>query len=80
MSYAALDVVETEPLGDERLRNHPHLVLTPHTAFYSVEGHQEMRSKGTEEARRILTGEAVRNAVNLRLLKNPRCRVPGGAV
>ncbi len=72
VSYAALDVVETEPLGDERLRNHPRLVLTPHTAFYSVEGHQEMRSKGTEEARRILTGEAVRNPVNLHLLKASR--------
>jgi C-terminal binding protein len=75
LSYAALDVVETEPLTDERLRNHPRLVLTPHTAFYSVEGHQEMRSKGTEEARRILTGNAVRNPVNLHLLKDARCRI-----
>ncbi len=75
VAYAALDVVEAEPLHDERLRNHPRLVLTPHTAFYSVEGYQEMRSKGTEEARRILTGEAVRNPVNLQMLKDARCRV-----
>jgi C-terminal binding protein len=75
VAYAALDVVETEPLDDERLRTHPRVVLTPHTAFYSVEGHQEMRSKGAEEARRILLGEAVRNPVNLHLLKNARCKV-----
>jgi phosphoglycerate dehydrogenase-like enzyme len=75
VAYAALDVVEAEPLNDERLRKHPRLVLTPHTAFYSVEGYQEMRSKGTEEARRILMGEAVRNPVNLRVLKDARCRV-----
>ena len=75
VAYAALDVAETEPLNDERIRNHPRIVLTPHTAFYSVEGYQEMRSKGAEEARRILLGEAVRNPVNLSVLKNARCRV-----
>jgi C-terminal binding protein len=64
VAYAALDVVEEEPLRDERLRRHERIVLTPHTAFYSVEGFQEMRSKGAAEARRILLGEPVRNAVN----------------
>jgi C-terminal binding protein len=73
VAYAALDVVETEPLNDERIRKHPRIVLTPHTAFYSVEGYQEMRSKGTEEGRRILLGEAARNPVNLHVLTNPRC-------
>jgi C-terminal binding protein len=75
VAYAALDVVETEPLADERIRQHPRVVLTPHSAFYSVEGYQEMRSKGTEEGRRILLGEAVRNPVNFHLLKDARCRV-----
>jgi phosphoglycerate dehydrogenase-like enzyme len=75
VAYAALDVVETEPLDDERLRKHPRIVLTPHTAFYSVEGHYEMRAKGAEEARRILSGEAVRNPVNRHLLKDARCLV-----
>lgn len=64
VAYAALDVVEEEPLRDERLRRHDRIVLTPHTAFYSVEGFQEMRSKGAAEARRILLGEPVRNRVN----------------
>lgn len=75
VAYAALDVVETEPLDDERLRQHPRIVLTPHTAFYSIEGYQEMRSKGAEEARRILLGEKVRNPVNLHVLKDARCKV-----
>jgi D-3-phosphoglycerate dehydrogenase len=69
---AALDVVEREPLDDERIRQHPRVVLTPHVAFYSVEGFNEMRSKGAEEARRLLLGEPVRNAVNRHCLVKPR--------
>jgi len=75
LSHAALDVVEVEPLNDERIRKHPRIVLTPHSAFYSIEGFQEMRTKGAAEARRMLTGEAVRNPVNLHVLNNARCRV-----
>jgi C-terminal binding protein len=75
VAYAALDVFEAEPLNDERLRQHPRIALTSHTAYYSVEGYQEMRSKGAEEARRILLGEKVRNPVNLAILTNSRCRV-----
>jgi C-terminal binding protein len=75
VAYAALDVVEVEPLDDERIRNHPRIVLTPHSAFYSVEGFQEMRSKGATEARRMVSGEKVRNPVNLHCLVHARCRV-----
>jgi hypothetical protein len=35
-----------------------------------------MRTKGAQEARRILMDEPVRNAVNLHLLKSPRCKIP----
>lgn len=75
VAYAALDVVEVEPLNDERIRKHPKIVLTPHSAFYSIEGFHEMRTKGAAEARRMLTDEAVRNPVNLHVLNNARCRV-----
>ena len=51
IAAAALDVVETEPLENERLRQHPHVLLTPHTAFYSVEGYTELRTKTAEEVR-----------------------------
>lgn len=64
LAGAALDVVEREPLDDERVRFHPNIILTPHSAFYSVEGFIELRTKATEEVRRILRGEAPRNRVD----------------
>ncbi len=76
VAAAALDVVEREPLDDQRIRQHPKILLTPHAAFYSVESYREMRSKGAEEAKRILLGQPVRNPVNLHCLTNPRCPVP----
>jgi phosphoglycerate dehydrogenase-like enzyme len=64
LAGAALDVVEREPLDNTRLREHPAVLLTPHTAFYSVEGYTELRTKTAEEVRRILMGEPPRNPVN----------------
>jgi D-3-phosphoglycerate dehydrogenase len=76
IAFAGLDVVEREPLDDEALRRHPRVLLTPHAAFYSVEGFAEMRTKGAEEARRLLQGEPVRNPVNQHCLINPRAVLP----
>ncbi len=64
IAAAALDVVEHEPLNDERLRHHPKILFTPHSAFYSVEGFVELRSKAAAEIRRILAGETPWNRVN----------------
>jgi C-terminal binding protein len=75
VAYAGLDVVEREPLDHEGIRNHPRVILTPHSAFYSVESFNEMRVKGALEARRVLHGEPVRNPVNLHLLQKPRAVV-----
>ncbi len=69
LAAAGLDVIEREPLDYERLRSHPKVLLTPHTAFYSVEGYNELRTKTAEETRRILLGEAPRNPVNSVVLK-----------
>jgi phosphoglycerate dehydrogenase-like enzyme len=63
IAAAGLDVVEREPLDDDRLRRHPRVILTPHSAFYSVEGFIELRTKAAEEIRRILLGEPLRNPV-----------------
>jgi D-3-phosphoglycerate dehydrogenase len=72
VAWAALDVVEREPLADERMRRHPRLVVTPHCAFYSTEAAPEMRSKAAQEALRLLQGQPPRNPVNLAFLNNPR--------
>lgn len=75
LSYAGLDVVDPEPLTHEGIRQHANVLLTPHAAFYSVEGFQEMRDKGAYEAKRVFMNEAVRNPVNAHLLVNPRCKI-----
>jgi phosphoglycerate dehydrogenase-like enzyme len=72
LAGAGLDVFEREPLDDDRLRRHPELILTPHSAFYSVEGFVELRRKTAEEVRRLLLGEPPRNPVNRDLVVNPR--------
>ena len=72
LAGAGLDVFEREPLDDERLRHHPRAILTPHSAFYSVEGFVELRRKTAAEVRRLLVGEPPRNPVNREFLINPR--------
>ena len=46
-----------------------------YSAFYSVEGFEEMRVKGAREARRVILGEPVRNPVNRHCLVSPRAAV-----
>ena len=79
LTAAGLDVVEREPLDNERAREHPRIIFTPHAAYYSVEGYREMRRKGVEEVVRVLRDEPVRNPVNLHFLRDARCKVPAGA-
>ena len=69
-----IDVLETEPPPDGhpllqawRDPNHPahdRIILNPHAAFYSEEGLMDMRIKGSENCRRALLGEPLRNVVN----------------
>lgn len=75
VSHAGLDVFEQEPLTHERIRRHSRVVLTAHTAFYSAEGAVEMRTKAAQEVKRALLGEPLRNVVNRRWLRTPRCVV-----
>jgi phosphoglycerate dehydrogenase-like enzyme len=72
---AGIDVFEREPLDDERLRHHPRVVLTPHSAFYSIEGFVELRRKAAEEVRRLLLGEPPHNLVNRSHLVQPRTAI-----
>ncbi len=74
LAGAGIDVLPVEPppadhplVSAWRDVNHPchdRVILTPHSAFYSEEGVQDMRTKGAEEVRRALLGEPLRNVVN----------------
>ena len=71
---AALDVLETEPPTEDdplmvawRDPSHPaydRIIINPHAAFYSEEGLDDMRIKGSQNCLRVLTGQSARNVVN----------------
>ena len=74
---AGVDVLPAEPArADEPLiqlwrdadESNVNLILTPHTAFYSVEGLLEMRTKAAEEIVRALRGGKLINCVNAQWL------------
>jgi D-3-phosphoglycerate dehydrogenase len=55
---AALDVVATEPLPkDSKLLGRDNVILTPHTAFYSVEALEELQTKCATDVARVLGGK-----------------------
>jgi D-3-phosphoglycerate dehydrogenase len=58
LAGAALDVVTVEPLAtDSPLLRRDNVILTPHTAFYSVEGLEELQTKCASDVARVLSGE-----------------------
>ena len=55
---AALDVVTIEPPAkDSPLLGRDNVILTPHTAFYSVEALEELQTKCASDVARVLSGE-----------------------
>jgi D-3-phosphoglycerate dehydrogenase len=55
---AGLDVVTTEPLAkDSALLGRDNVIITPHTAFYSVEALEELQTKCAADVARVLSGE-----------------------
>ena len=67
---AALDVVPVEPLpADSPLLNRDNLILTPHTAFYSVDALLDLQSKAAQDVARVLAGERPVYPVNPDVLK-----------
>lgn len=77
LTGAGIDVLESEPPANDhpllvawRDPSHPahhRLILNPHAAFYSEEGLMDMRIKGSENCRRALLGQPLRNVVNAEL-------------
>lgn len=73
LSGAGMDVLPVEPPVDDPLviaardSDHPafdRCIFTPHSAFYTEEGFEEMRRKAAAEVRRALEGRPPRNRVN----------------
>lgn len=74
LAGAGLDVIPKEPPAaddpllvayrDPKHLAHHRVILTPHSAFYTEEGFEEMRRKAALEVRRGILGEPVRNRVN----------------
>ena len=49
LDAAALDVLPKEPPeADHAVLRHPRVLLTPHAAFYSIEGERELRTKAAQ--------------------------------
>ncbi|MGY2230535.1 C-terminal binding protein [Pseudomonas tolaasii] len=64
LSGAGLDVFEKEPLpADSPLRSAPHLLVSPHAAFFSDASVDALQRLASEEALRCLRGEALRCAL-----------------
>lgn len=64
LSGAGLDVFEKEPLpARSPLRKAPHVILSPHAAFYSDASVDALQRLASEEALRGLRGEALRCAL-----------------
>jgi D-3-phosphoglycerate dehydrogenase len=55
---AGLDVVATEPLAkDSPLLGRDNVIISPHTAFYSIEALNELQTKCASDVARVLSGE-----------------------
>jgi D-3-phosphoglycerate dehydrogenase / 2-oxoglutarate reductase len=55
---AGLDVVATEPLAkDSALLGRDNVIISPHTAFYSIEALNELQTKCATDVARVLSGE-----------------------
>jgi D-3-phosphoglycerate dehydrogenase len=55
---AGLDVVAVEPLAkDSPLLGRDNVIISPHTAFYSIEALEELQTKCASDVARVLSGE-----------------------
>lgn len=71
---AALDVFETEPLPrNNKLLEMENVVLTPHVAWNSFEGVDDLHAEVIENVVRVLHGEEPKNIVNGKYLCKRMC-------
>jgi len=56
LAGAALDVFDAEPLDPSRIDGVPHLLVTPHMAYYSEESLRESQRKAVTQIVKVLSG------------------------
>ncbi len=73
---AGLDVTDPEPPPPGHpLRDHPRVVLTPHSAFYSAGSVAEVSTRAAGHVVQALRGRAPDHVVNPEVLDSPRLRL-----
>lgn len=63
--HVALDVVEHEPHIPDWLTEHPRALLSPHSAFYSIESLTELRTRAARAALELVNRSPVTAAVHV---------------
>jgi D-3-phosphoglycerate dehydrogenase len=77
IAAAALDVFEEEPPRPKlALFKMPNVILSPHIAWYSEEGGQDIRRMIMEDVRAFCDGRLPRFVINPEVLKSPILRYP----
>ncbi len=75
VSAAGIDVWQSEPLPvNDSLANHPHVIATPHAAFYSDQALIELQITAATQMATILAGREPQNIVNRAVLGSPNLR------
>ncbi|WP_435185582.1 C-terminal binding protein [Halobellus sp. EA9] len=64
VSYAGLDVLESEPPEDDRILNLDNVVITPHAAWYSEDALTELQRTAGENVATFLNGDVPDYVVN----------------
>jgi D-3-phosphoglycerate dehydrogenase len=74
---AAVDVSPEEPIPmDHVIRRAPHVILTPHAAWFSACAHERMQKQAIDAVLRALSGKRPQNLVNGPRLSRKQVEAP----
>ena len=76
LAGAVLDVLTTEPpTSDIPWRNHPNVLMTPHSAFLSEESLRTLATRTAQNVASVLMGQVPDSVVNPEVLGRDNCRI-----